>query len=80
LTTSAIQLPFVKSHHYESNMGRKYNLIIFGATGFTGKYVVETAKRTQKESNETFTWAVAGRSIEKLNTTLKELSQESGKF
>jgi len=62
--------------------GRKYNIVIFGATGFTGKHVILEIIKTLENSSdeEKFTWAVAGRSISKLDDVLQEMSQESGTF
>jgi len=60
-------------------MGRKYNLIVFGASGFTGKYVVEEIAKLLKDKKiGDFTWAVAGRSEEKLKDVLKEVSDFTG--
>ncbi len=62
-------------------MSRKFDLIVFGATGFTGKYVVETIVKTLSSSTppgEPFTWAIAGRSISKLATILEEISGRTG--
>ncbi|MCX7554026.1 saccharopine dehydrogenase NADP-binding domain-containing protein [Marinicella sp. S1101] len=50
-----------------------YDIIVFGATSFVGKiicqYLCEHAK------NESFTWALAGRSKEKLTTLQAELGE-----
>ncbi len=43
----------------------KYDFVIFGATGFTGKLVVEYAI-TQYNNNNEISWAIAGRNNEKL--------------
>lgn len=60
---------------------RKYNIIVFGATGFTGKHIIEEILKTIKAGHsETFTWAVAGRSLEKLEETLNEVSKITGYF
>ncbi|CAL8135489.1 unnamed protein product [Orchesella dallaii] len=56
-----------------------HDLIIFGATGFTGKYVVETAVKTLKSGKgDKFTYAVAGRSKGKIDSILKEVSDSTG--
>ncbi|ORY08257.1 sccpdhb protein [Basidiobolus meristosporus CBS 931.73] len=44
---------------------RPYDIIVFGATGFTGKFVVEELSQLSLKSK--FTWAIAGRSEEGLN-------------
>ena len=47
---------------------RPYQVTVFGATGFTGKFVVEELKKRQTKG---VAWAVAGRNEEKLKTTLR---------
>ena len=44
---------------------REFDVIIWGATGFTGSLVVEYIYNNYK--NKSLKWAIAGRSIEKLN-------------
>ncbi len=44
----------------------KNDLIVFGATGFTGKLVVEYLIKNYGVDNKKFTWAIAGRDIKKL--------------
>lgn len=56
-------------------MARKYDFIIFGATGFTGKYCLFEA--TKILAGHTF--AVAGRSQAKLEAVLQEMGNEFGK-
>ncbi len=59
---------------------RKYDIIIFGATGFTGKHTLEEIVKTVNAGqSESFTWAVAGRSNEKLDEVLKKMSDVTGK-
>ncbi|XP_058793856.1 saccharopine dehydrogenase-like oxidoreductase [Phymastichus coffea] len=53
----------------------RLDIVIFGATGFTGKYAVKEAERLAKEKN--FTWGVAGRRKEALEAILKEFAPES---
>jgi short subunit dehydrogenase-like uncharacterized protein len=60
-------------------MSRTFNLVVFGATGFTGKFVVENiAKLLRDKKTDPFTWAVAGRSLTKLRQVLKEASGATG--
>lgn len=60
-------------------MSRQFDLIVFGATGFTGKYVAENIVKTLNSTpGESFTWAVAGRSTSKLAEILKEISGRTG--
>ena len=49
----------------------KNDLIVFGATGFTGKLVVEYLIKNYGLENQKFTWAIAGRD----KTKLEELKQ-----
>ena len=44
----------------------KNDLIVFGATGFTGKLVVEYLIKNYGTRNQKFTWAIAGRDKAKL--------------
>lgn len=57
---------------------RKFDLIIFGATSFTGKWLVQEVLKTL-ENGDSFTWAIAGRSQSKLDALLEEVSKETGK-
>ena len=57
---------------------RPYDLVIFGATGFTGQFVVDEVARVAEEEG-TLTWAVAGRSMEKLQKVLEQSSQRTGR-
>lgn len=52
----------------------RFDLMIFGATGYTGKYLVKELATTYK--NEPITWAVAGRSLERLNALMNSISKE----
>jgi short subunit dehydrogenase-like uncharacterized protein len=49
---------------------RQYDLILYGATGYTGKY---TAEYLQQHAPTDLNWAIAGRSAQKLQGVLKEL-------
>ncbi|TVR82974.1 MAG: saccharopine dehydrogenase [Saprospirales bacterium] len=55
--------------NYNCMDSRELDLIVFGATGFTGKLVVEYLHLKRNENS--IKWGMAGRDIEKLNT-LKE--------
>jgi short subunit dehydrogenase-like uncharacterized protein len=55
---------------------REFDLVIFGATGFTGQFVVEEVARTVQ--NDSIKWAVAGRNKEKLSEALKIATKEVG--
>ena len=56
---------------------RKYQIIVFGASGFTGQYVVEELARTIEDEGK-YSWAVAGRDIRKLEKTLQTASSITG--
>ncbi len=51
----------------------KFDFVIFGATGFTGKLVVEYAFDKYPPSSG-FSWAIAGRSKDKLSTLKNKLN------
>uniref|UniRef100_A0A3Q3WRB1 Saccharopine dehydrogenase-like oxidoreductase n=1 Tax=Mola mola TaxID=94237 RepID=A0A3Q3WRB1_MOLML len=52
---------------------RPYDVIIFGATGFTGQFVVEEVARCAAEGpSGSLKWAVAGRSRQRLEEMLKQ--------
>lgn len=53
---------------------RPYHIIIFGATGFTGQFVVEEVARCAAEGPglSPLKWAVAGRSRQRLEEVLKQ--------
>ena len=50
---------------------RPYQITVFGATGYTGKFVVEELKKRQTKG---VAWAVAGRNEEKLKAILRGIS------
>ncbi|XP_069549858.1 saccharopine dehydrogenase-like oxidoreductase [Brachyistius frenatus] len=57
----------------ETSPGRPYHLVIFGASGFTGQFVVEEVARTVSEGPKgNLKWAVAGRSKQKLEKVLEQ--------
>ena len=61
----------------------EYDLIIMGATGFTGKLVVEYLIKNYGVENEEFTWAIAGRDKNKLETlrsSFKYIDSNSNKI
>ena len=58
----------------------KHDLVVMGATGFTGKLVVEYLIKNYGVRNQHFSWAIAGRSLsklEKLKDSLKKLDSLS---
>lgn len=56
---------------------RQYDLIVFGATGFTGQYVSEEIARIADAEN--VTWAVSGRNTGKMKTILENVEKSTGK-
>lgn len=54
---------------------RDLDVVIFGASGFTGKYTIYEGIKLL----DGLKWAIAGRSREKLNKVLKEVEKKSGK-
>lgn len=56
-----------------SNPKKQYDIVLFGATGFTGKLTAEYLIRAS--SREKFTWAIAGRNQNKLEQLKQELAR-----
>lgn len=52
---------------------RELDVIIFGASGFTGKYTVLEAVKILKE----YKWGIAGRSKDKLEKVLVEMGKKT---
>ncbi|XP_029316220.1 saccharopine dehydrogenase-like oxidoreductase [Cottoperca gobio] len=64
----------------ETSSSRPYHLVIFGASGFTGQFVVEEVARTASEGPKgNLKWAVAGRSKQKLEKVLEQAAAELSK-
>jgi short subunit dehydrogenase-like uncharacterized protein len=57
-------------------MSRPYDLVVFGATGFTGGLVAEYLVGKYGAEPSQFRWALAGRSRAKLETVASRLSAE----
>ena len=60
-----------------ASMSKDYDLVIFGASGFTGQYVVEELARTVDEEGG-LKWAVAGRSMQKIQNVMVEAQKQTG--
>lgn len=56
----------------------RLDFVIFGATGFTGYYCVRNLLKINSEKNKNYSFAIAGRSKEKLRSVLEEVSKELG--
>ncbi|GAB5031466.1 saccharopine dehydrogenase [Nannochloropsis oceanica] len=52
---------------------REFDVVIFGATGFTGQLVAEYYLRTYGAPSSSFNWAIAGRNQKKLQEIKKDL-------
>ena len=57
---------------HSSGNSRKFDIVVFGASGFTGRLVVDYM-RQQYPPSSGLRWAVAGRSREKLASVLAEI-------
>ena len=55
---------------------RPFDIIVYGATGFTGKLVVEYLLKHYGLKNDLFNWSIAGRSLKKLENLKTDLSEE----
>ena len=53
-------------------MSKKYDVIIWGATGFTGRLVAEYINK-QYGVDQSLRWAMAGRNMDKMSTVASEL-------
>jgi len=52
---------------------RKYNLVLLGATGFTGQLALEHLARNY--SGDDVKWAIAGRNPKKLEAVVEKVKQ-----
>ncbi|XP_030748370.1 saccharopine dehydrogenase-like oxidoreductase [Sitophilus oryzae] len=59
-------------------MANRLDIVIFGATGFTGLHCIPYVAKLSKANGRNLSWGVAGRSEEKLKKTLKELGEKNG--
>ena len=50
---------------------RDYDMILFGASGFTGQFVAEELYRLQGGGRSSLKWAAAGRKEAKIRATLQ---------
>lgn len=60
-----------------SQMDREFDVIVFGATGFTG-YLTAEYLLNQYGLGDNLRWAIAGRSPEKLDNTRAQLQTDTG--
>lgn len=54
----------------------RYDLVVYGATGFTGAHIVESI--VNSKHFEGLSYAVAGRSENKLRKVLDDISSKTG--
>jgi hypothetical protein len=54
----------------------RYDIVIFGASGFTGQFVVEEVAKVAPAQG--LTWAVSGRSMGKIQQVLNKASKRTG--
>jgi short subunit dehydrogenase-like uncharacterized protein len=59
-----------------STTSDRFDIVIYGASGFTGQYVLESFVKS--EEYDRMTIAVAGRSEQKLQQTLRHVGQLTG--
>jgi short subunit dehydrogenase-like uncharacterized protein len=61
-------------------MMNRLDVIIFGASGYSGKYVVQNLVKVSTNENCEITWGIAGRSLEKLQSVIKEMEIKLGQY
>lgn len=59
-------------------MDNKLDIVVFGATGFTGKHTIPYLHKLCQEDGRQLKWGIAGRSEEKLKKVLGEYAQKLG--
>ena len=59
-------------------MEKRLDIIVFGATGFTGKHVLPYLHKLSSKHGKVLTWGIAGRSEQKLKQVLVEASKIIG--
>ncbi|CAG9770191.1 unnamed protein product [Ceutorhynchus assimilis] len=57
-------------------MANRLDIILFGATGFTGIHCIPYIAKHAKENGRNLSWGVAGRNEEKLKAALKEVGEK----
>ncbi|XP_016129593.1 saccharopine dehydrogenase-like oxidoreductase [Sinocyclocheilus grahami] len=61
---------------FSTSSSRPYHIVIFGASGFTGQFVVEEVARTASEGPKgSLKWAVAGRNRAKLEKVVEQAAE-----
>lgn len=60
-------------------MAQRLDIVLFGASGFTGRYVVPELYNLTKSNGRSLTWGVAGRSEQKLRQVLTDFGKSIGR-
>lgn len=60
-------------------MNVRLDLLIFGATGFTGMHCIPYVNKFSKTNGRNLTWGIAGRSEEKLKQVLVTMGEKISK-
>jgi short subunit dehydrogenase-like uncharacterized protein len=58
------------------SISNRLDVLIFGATGYTGQYVIEEMARKAKQFG--FKWGIAGRTVDQLKQVLQQASDITG--
>ena len=58
-------------------MDKKYDIVVWGASGFTGRLVCEYLFKNYTKKNSTLKWAIAGRNINKLEGIRKDFTNDT---
>jgi short subunit dehydrogenase-like uncharacterized protein len=69
--------PYQTPEHTIMGTDRELDIIVYGATGYTGKLVAEYMNQRYSDGDKV-SWAIAGRSAEKLQAVRDELSLPEG--
>ena len=67
----------MKTNNLDNNI--KYDVIIYGASSFTGKLITEYFYNNYPNS-ENFSWAIAGRNPEKLKKILSQIIDNNSHY
>ena len=58
-------------------MDKKYDIVVWGASGFTGRLVCEYLFKNYTKKNSPLKWAIAGRNINKLKGIRKDFINDT---
>lgn len=59
-------------------MTRPYTIVVYGASGFTGEFIIEDLVKYLCRQQETMKWAVGGRNESKIRATLTSIGKRTG--